>query len=110
MLKFAGGALAALALTGLAQAGEIHPMQATSISLGDVTGVVYYTVADEGFEVVATLAAGENGTRVRVVTTLVSGQRMVVSVPQAVDREARELEFARLGDSVFVTRPQAMMN
>ena len=31
-------------------------MQARSLALGEVTGVAYYTVADEGYQVVATLA------------------------------------------------------
>jgi hypothetical protein len=110
MIKFAAAAIAAFTLAGAAHAGEILPMQATSISLGAVTGVVYYTVANDEYRIVATLAAGEGGTPMRVVTTLVNGQRMVVSVPRAVDQQAMELEFARLGDSVYVSGPQALTN
>jgi hypothetical protein len=102
MIRIAAGFAAALALTGLSQAAEMQPMQATSISLGKVTGVAYYSVVGESFEIVATLA-GEEGMPMRFVSTLVDGQKMRVSVPQAVDQAPIEVVFARFGDSLSVT-------
>jgi predicted aconitase len=110
MIRIAAGLFAALSIVSAAQAAEMRPMQATGISLGEVSGVVYYTVADDGYRVVATLAAGENGTPVRFVTTLAAGQRMLVSVPKAADEPPLELELARLGDSVIVSGPAALVN
>jgi hypothetical protein len=103
MIRIAAGIAAALAISGLAQAAEMQPMQATSISLGKVTGIAYYSVVGEGFEVVATLAAGEEATPMRFVSTLVDGQKLLVSVPQAADEAPIEVEFARFGDSLSVT-------
>jgi hypothetical protein len=57
--------------------------------------------------VVATLAAGEASSPVRVVVTLVAGQKMVVSVPQAAGQPAKEIEFARIGDAVTVSESAA---
>jgi hypothetical protein len=103
MIKIAAAFAASLALCGFAQAVEMHPMQATSLSLGSVTGVAYYSVAGDAFQVVATLASSEEGTPMRFVATLNDGQKMLVSVPQDVGEAAIELEFARVGDSLSVT-------
>jgi hypothetical protein len=99
----AAGIFGALAFAGLAQATEMRPMQATSISLGGVTGIAYYSEVKGSFEIVATLAAGEAATPVRFVTTLVDGQKMLISVPQAAGKAPIELEFARLGDRLSVS-------
>ena len=104
MIRIAAGLFAALTISTFAQATEMRPMQATSISLGEVTGVAYYAETADGYQVVATLAAGENGTPMRFVTTLAAGQRMMVSVPQGADQAPLELEFARLGDSLSVSQ------
>jgi len=110
MMKIAMGLLATIALTGAAQAGELKPMQAQSVVLGGVTGVAYYTVADGGYQVVATLAAGEGGAPMRFMATLTSGQKIVLSVPQAADKAPVNMEIARLGDAVFVTDGATVMN
>ena len=103
MIRIVAGLVAALAASSFAQAVEMHPMQATSIALGEVTGVAYYQVIGDDFQVVATVAAGEEGTPMRFVTTLADGQKMLLSVPQAADQTPIELEFARLGDSLSVS-------
>jgi hypothetical protein len=110
MIRVAAGLLAIFAAATGAQAEEIGPMQAKSIALGNVTGVAYYTVAPDGFRVVATMAAGENGQPMRFVVTLVSGQKVVVSVPQAAGEAPMEMQIARLGDSVVVTDTAGLMN
>ena len=104
MIRIVAGLFAAFAVSSFAQAAEMRPMQATSISHGGVIGVAYYNVVEGGYQVVATLAAGEDGTPMRFVTTLVDGQKMLVSVPQAVDQAPIELEFARIGDSLSVSQ------
>ena len=103
MIRIGTGLLAAMSLVGAAQAEQLNPMQAKSIEFGGTTGVAYYTIADDGFRVVATLAAGEAGAPMRFIATLASGQSVVVSVPQAVHETARELEIKRDGDMVTVS-------
>ena len=104
MIRIVAGLVATLAASSFTQAAEMHPMQATSIALGDVTGIAYYQVVGGDFQVVATVAAGEKGTPMRFVSTLAEGQRMLLSVPQAADQAPVELEFARVGDSLSVSQ------
>ena len=51
----------AVAITSAAQAGELRPIEGRTINLGEVSGVVYYTVVEreQGLHVVATLAQGD---------------------------------------------------
>src|SRR6266704_6216280 len=83
----------ALAFVGPAHADGLRPIEAKSIDLGGVSGVAYYTVERDGFHVVATLAQGEAGTPIRVVSVLAPGQRMVLSTPQ----QAGAIEISRKG-------------
>jgi hypothetical protein len=92
-----------LASLGTAHANGLRPIEAKSIDLGEVSGVAYYTVEPDGFHVVTTLAQGEAGTPVRIVSVLAPGQRLVLSTPQ----QANALEISRTGDSVFVRRAAA---
>src|SRR5947207_1321017 len=91
---------AALALASLeaAHADGLRPIDAKSIDLGGVSGVAYYTVERDGFHVVTTLAEGEAGTPIRVVSILSSGQRVVLSTPAP----ASGIEISREGDRVLV--------
>ena len=103
MYKCAGAACIAAALTcGVAVAEELRPIQAKSISLGDVSGVAYYTVEENGFAVVATLASGETATPVRFIATLLPSQKAVVSVPREIGQTALTVEFIRDGDRMIV--------
>ncbi len=95
--------LGGLLLAGAAQAAELAPMAAKSIKLGPVTGTAYYMVEADGYRVVATVASGEDAMPVRFVTTLLSGQRTLVSVPGPVGGREQVLEFRRLEDRVFVS-------
>jgi predicted aconitase len=63
----------ALAFVGPAHADGLRPIEAKSIDLGGVSGVAYYTVERDGFHVVTTLAEGEAGTTIRVVSILSQG-------------------------------------
>ena len=98
---------AAFALASLeaAHADGLRPIEAKSIDLGQVSGVAYYTAELDGFHVVTTLAEGDAGTPIRVVSVLASGQRVLLSTPQT-----GALEISRQGDSVFVRRANAVSN
>ncbi|OAF16427.1 hypothetical protein AXW67_12470 [Bradyrhizobium neotropicale] len=95
-----------LASLGAAHAEGLRPIQAKSIDLGEVSGITYYTVEREGFRVVTTLAQGETGTPIRVVSVLAPGQSVVLSTP----RQAGSLEIIRQADSVLVRKTAAVAN
>jgi len=95
-----------LASLGAAHANGLRPIEAKNIDLGDVSGVAYYTVERDGFHVVTTLAQGETGTPIRVVSVLASGQSVVLSTP----RQAGALEITRKGDSVLVRKAATATN
>ncbi len=95
-------AMAALLVAGSAQAAELEALAGQSIKLGAVTGTAYYTVGKDGFEVVATVASGEDQTPVRFVTTLADGQKTLISVPGEVGQRAHVIEFKRIENRVFV--------
>ena len=96
----------ALASLGAAHADGLRPIAAKSIDLGDVSGVAYYTIERDGFHVVATLAQGEAGMPIRVVSVLAPGQRVVLSTPYQADA----LEISRNGDSVLIRKSNAAQN
>jgi hypothetical protein len=95
-----------LASFGAAHADGLRPIEARSIDLGDVSGVAYYTVERDGFHVVTTLAQGEAGTPVRIVSVLTPGQTLVLSTP----RQTGVLEIDRKGDNVFVRKAAPVAN
>src|SRR5262245_37689605 len=92
------------AMLGAAQAGgdRLQPAQAYRIDLGKVSGVAYYTVEQDGFHVVTTLAQGEDGTPVRVVSVLAPGQSVVVSTPNEAGRSHTVVEIRRQSDALLV--------
>jgi hypothetical protein len=87
----------------VAHAAELKPFEAKSLRLGDYTGVAYYTVEKDGYRVITSLAAGESGTPIRMVATLVQGQTAMISVPRGVGENSLEVEIARIGDRVVVS-------
>jgi hypothetical protein len=95
-----------LASLGAAHASGLRPIEGRSVNLGEVSGVVYYTVAPDGFRVVTTLAQGEAGTPIRFVSVLASGQRVVLSTPH----QAGAIEITRNGDSLLVHETNALSN
>ena len=95
-----------LASLGAANADGLRPIEAKSIDLGEVSGVAYYTVERDGLHVVTTLAQGEAGTPIRVVSVLAPGQSVVLSTPH----QAGALEISRQSDSVLVRRAAAVTN
>ena len=89
-----------------AQAEGLRPIEAKSIDLGGISGIAYYTVERDGFRVVATLAQGETGIPIRVVSVLAPGQRVVLSTPQ----QAGAIEISRKGDSLLVRNANTASN
>ena len=99
---------AAFTLTSLAaaHADGLRPIEAKSIDLGELSGVAYYTVERDGYRVVTTLAQGETGTPIRIVSVLAPGQSVRLSTPH----EQGALEIGRKGDSVFVRKAPPVSN
>jgi hypothetical protein len=100
-LPLAAIVLVASAVAFKTRAEELLPMHAESLQLGDINGVAYYTVQGPGYHLIATLA-GEGGTPVRYESTLLPGQKVVVSIPGVVDAKNRTVEFLRDGDHLLV--------
>ena len=93
-----------LIFAGGAHAESLAPVQGRAVALGQVSGVVYYTVEPDGYRVVATLQAGETHSVVRLMATLTPGQSVVLSTPGAAGEPAIEVRFARHGDELSVER------
>jgi hypothetical protein len=94
----------ALASWGAAHADVVRPIEAKSIDLGEVSGIAYYTVERDGLHVVTTLAQGETGMPIRVVSVLAPGQSVILSTPHLADA----IEISRKGDSLFVGKANAV--
>ena len=94
-----------LAITGSAHASELTPIvrEGLSVKLANVAGNAYYTIEKDGYRVVTTLASSEEATPVRFIATLLSGQKVIVSIPRAFGQSAVELEIKRIEDRVFVS-------
>ena len=95
-------ALSILTLAGPASADELQPLEGRSIYLGALAGVAYYTVEDEGYHVVVTLAQGEFGIPVRFESVLAAGQSVMLSTPREEDAPALTIEIRRQGEDVLV--------
>lgn len=95
-------AIALLAITGTGIASELPPGGGYSIHLDRFNGAVYYTVNQEGYRVVATIAEGNDGLPVRFVATLTDGQTLAISVPGNLGEPSQLVEFARTGGRLFV--------
>jgi hypothetical protein len=98
----------AVALTGVvlasasAAAELLTPGSGHSIRLGAYDGVVYYTVEQDGYRVVATLASGPDAPPLRVISKLAPGQRIIVSMPRPAGQPPLDLEIVRNGDALVV--------
>ena len=95
-----------LASLGAAQANNLKPIEGRSVNLGDVSGVVYYTIEPDGFRFVTTLAEADKGTPIRFVSVLTPGQRVLVSTPH----QTGAVEISRNGDNVTVRKASALSN
>ncbi|HEX6011312.1 MAG TPA: hypothetical protein VFY87_05790 [Geminicoccaceae bacterium] len=102
-LALAGGAHA----TDTQAAGEVRPLDARVVALGEGSAVVYYTHGPEGADVarvITTVAADPNGAAspARFVSYLSPGQKAEVSVAGAVGTEPAVLELAYDGGRLAV--------
>ncbi len=95
-------ALVCFATTGASIAADVVQGSGHSLRLGAYDGVLFYTVEESEFRVVATLASGPDGPPVRFISTLGPGQRMVISVPRAVGQAPVEFHIVRNGDVLLV--------
>jgi hypothetical protein len=95
-----------LVSSAAAHADVLRPIEAKSIDLGGVSGIAYYTVEPDGFHVVTTLAQGEAGTPIRIVSVLASGQSVVLSTPQ----QTGSLKITRNGDKLLVQKATVASN
>lgn len=94
----------ALATTGVAHADGLRPIEARAIDLGAVTGTAYYTVDQDGYRVVATLAENAASTPVRFEAVLSPGQTVTLSTPADVGVVADAIEISRHDDEVQVRK------
>jgi hypothetical protein len=92
----------ALMLAGAAHAGDLRPKQGQTLDLGGVLGVAYYTVEQDGYHVVVTLAEGQTGAPVRFEAVLTPGQAVTLSSPAGQGGALTSVEFSRLRDQVLV--------
>src|SRR5262249_45479782 len=103
---------AALALSSLgsAHAEGLKPLQGQVIDLGDVSGVVYYTVERDGFRVVATLAKkDEDAVPVRVVAVLAPDQSLTLSTPREWGTPPDAVKIVRRAATVLVHEAAAAL-
>ena len=94
---------AACLAASAAGAGELAEMHGESLDLGTFQGVVYYTSNADLYRVVATLAAGAEGTPVRFVATLGEGQGIEISVPGSPGEAGRSLKMTRRAGKLLVS-------
>jgi hypothetical protein len=99
-----------LASVDVAAAQEIAPAAAYRIDLGSVGGVAYYTVADEGYRVVATLGSGADAAPVRFTATLAPAQRLNISVPGTAGAGSQAIDIVRDGDRIVVVPTEIVSN
>ncbi|MDQ6432713.1 hypothetical protein RB623_01435 [Mesorhizobium sp. LHD-90] len=104
----AAAALAVLAFGGEAAGGELKPMHASSIDLGTMTGIAYFTVEPEGYHVVATLIGNDSSDPVRFEAVLVSGQTVKLSTPREVGMPPVMVEISCVADQVVIQEPAAI--
>ena len=87
---------------------ELHPVEAKSLPLGEVSGIAYFTVQGQGYRLIVTLA-GLGGTPVRLVSTLLPGQEVAISAASSAGVSARTIQFSRQGDHLVVaTKPKSI--
>ena len=90
------------------QAVELQPLVAERIALGDVFGTTYYSIEKDGFQVVMSIASGEQGSPVQFVTTLGAGQKTTLAVPRAFGEGVLMVEISRVDDRLFLEEQKAV--
>ena len=88
--------------TGAATKEIWQPLSGCSITLDRFQGSVYYTIAQDGYRVVATLASGPKDFPIRFVATLAPEQHMAISVPQKPGQPSIDVDIMRTKDTLVV--------
>jgi hypothetical protein len=109
-LHYIAAAAALLLSMSTARADGLKPIQARSIDLGEVSGIAYYTVAADGFHVVAALAHGETDEKpLRVQAVLLPDQSVVFSAAGSTMAASVSITIKRHGNELVVERnPQGL--
>ena len=102
-------ALAVLTLSGPSRADQLQPIEGRSFSLGALSGVAYYTVEDDGYHVVVTVAQGEAGIPMRFESVLIAGQSLILSMPREEGTAPIAIEIRREGDELHVINTPAQI-
>ncbi|WEX75572.1 hypothetical protein PYH37_001004 [Sinorhizobium numidicum] len=83
---------------------------AHSIHLPAFDGIIYYTVDETSYRIVAILASGPEELPIRFISTLGPGQRIVISVPQSIGLPPIDFEVLRNGDGLVVSDPDGQFH
>ena len=102
LARMVGVALACFATTGGSIAAELVQGSGHSIRLGAYAGVLFFTIEERDFRVVATVDSGPDEPPLRFISTLQHGQQMVISVPRAFGQAPLEFQVVRNGDVLLV--------
>jgi len=94
----------ATVMPSVADASELKPLQAGTFVLDAHTVSIYYTTADDTYEVVTTIADA-SGAPIRFVGSLQPGQKALVSAGQlGTAAEAETLELVHRGNLLSATQ------
>jgi hypothetical protein len=106
MRRFLGLATAtaiALLVPSIASAADVvSAEQARTVALRDGSAVVFFTNANDKFEVVTTVAASEESPALRFTHDLAAGQSAVIELSGDVGTPAARLVLTREGDKLRV--------
>lgn len=79
----------------VAMATDLQPAEALPLRIGDFIGVVYYTLEQNGYRVVAEFTSRRRTLPFRVVSTLSSGENITISLPNWRDHAIGELDIVQ---------------
>lgn len=104
MRRFLGLAtVAALLVPSIASAADVvNARQAQTVALRDGSAVVFFTNADDKFEVVTTVSATETAPALRFTHDLASGQSATIELSGDAGAPAARLVLTRDGDKLRV--------
>ena len=102
----------AFAVAGIAtaKAADIPAMTGYAAKLDvDSSALVYYTVAPDGFHVVATTQQGltDRAAVARFETVLTAGQSAAVSIPRRAGEAPARIVLSNAGDHLHIAKPSA---
>jgi hypothetical protein len=84
------------------------PLEAVDAALGTVgSATIYYTPAEDGYHVVATVQSAEPESQqvIRFTATLAAGQTAEISTPRGLGQPAAVIRIVRDGDQLRIEAP-----